>query len=67
MLKKMLLQIAKYGGAKIQGGKLFTTASPCELCSKSISVREKKNILIHVTHRIINKNIYFWLGEGKLK
>lgn len=28
------LQIAKYGGAKIQGGKLFTTASPCELCSK---------------------------------
>lgn len=28
------LQIAKYGGAKVQGGKLFTTASPCELCSK---------------------------------
>lgn len=28
------LQIAKYGGAEVQGGKLFTTASPCELCSK---------------------------------
>lgn len=28
------LQIAKYGGAAVQGGKLFTTASPCELCSK---------------------------------
>lgn len=28
------LQISKYGGASIQGGKLFTTASPCELCSK---------------------------------
>lgn len=28
------LQISKYGGAEIQGGKLFTTASPCELCSK---------------------------------
>ena len=28
------LQISKYGGAQIQGGKLFTTASPCELCSK---------------------------------
>ncbi|MCD7790673.1 MAG: hypothetical protein LUH55_09135 [Bacteroides thetaiotaomicron] len=28
------LQIAKYGGAEIRGGKLFTTASPCELCSK---------------------------------
>lgn len=28
------LQIAKYGGAGIEGGKLFSTASPCELCSK---------------------------------
>ena len=28
------LQIAKYGGEPIQGGFLFTTASPCELCSK---------------------------------
>lgn len=28
------LQIAKYGGTGIKGGKLFTTASPCELCAK---------------------------------
>lgn len=28
------LQIAKYGGIGIENGKLFTTASPCELCSK---------------------------------
>lgn len=28
------LQIAKYGGEPLQGGFLFTTASPCELCSK---------------------------------
>lgn len=28
------LQISKYGGQGIQGGKLFVTASPCELCSK---------------------------------
>jgi tRNA(Arg) A34 adenosine deaminase TadA len=28
------LQITKYGGTGIKGGKLFTTASPCELCSK---------------------------------
>lgn len=28
------LQIAKYGGQGILNGKLFTTASPCELCSK---------------------------------
>lgn len=28
------LQIAKYGTGGIHGGYLFTTASPCELCSK---------------------------------
>lgn len=28
------LQITKYGGMPIEKGKLFTTASPCELCSK---------------------------------
>jgi dCMP deaminase len=28
------LQISKYGGTGIKDGKLFTTASPCELCSK---------------------------------
>lgn len=28
------LQLVKYGGMAIKGGKLFTTASPCELCSK---------------------------------
>ncbi|GAA4361610.1 anti-phage dCTP deaminase [Hymenobacter saemangeumensis] len=28
------LQITKYGGEGIKGGRLFTTASPCELCSK---------------------------------
>lgn len=28
------LQLSKYGGVGIEGGKLFTTASPCELCAK---------------------------------
>lgn len=28
------LQITKYGGQGIKGGKLFVTSSPCELCSK---------------------------------
>lgn len=28
------LQASKYGGRGIEGGKLFTTASPCELCAK---------------------------------
>lgn len=29
-----MLQITKYGGQSVKGGNLFTTASPCELCSK---------------------------------
>lgn len=53
------LQIAKYGGAKIQGGKLFTTASPCELCSKkSISVRNKRNILYRSISRNFKKTYF---------
>ena len=28
------MQIIKYGGSGIEGGLLFTTASPCELCAK---------------------------------
>ncbi|MBB1369581.1 anti-phage dCTP deaminase [Pseudoalteromonas sp. SR45-4] len=28
------LQLAKYGSSGIEGGKLYTTASPCELCAK---------------------------------
>jgi dCMP deaminase len=28
------LQLSKYGGGGINNGLLFTTASPCELCSK---------------------------------
>jgi deoxycytidylate deaminase len=28
------LQLAKYGGDGIEGGNLYTTASPCELCAK---------------------------------
>lgn len=28
------LQLSKYGGGGIEGGVLFSTASPCELCSK---------------------------------
>ena len=31
------LQITKYGGQSILGGKLFSTASPCELCAKKAS------------------------------
>ncbi len=38
------LQISKYGGTGIEGGNLFTTASPCELCAKKAYQLGIKNI-----------------------
>lgn len=38
------LQIAKYGGEGLKKGRLFTTASPCELCSKKAFQLGIKNI-----------------------
>ncbi|RKT01628.1 cytidine/deoxycytidylate deaminase family protein [Chryseobacterium defluvii] len=39
-----MLQITKYGGQALKGGNLFTTASPCELCSKKAYQLGIKNI-----------------------
>ncbi|CAD0219903.1 hypothetical protein [Chryseobacterium sp. JV274] len=39
-----MLQITKYGGQPLRGGNLFTTASPCELCSKKAYQLGIKNI-----------------------
>ncbi|UMB61031.1 hypothetical protein MHL31_02235 [Lutibacter sp. A80] len=39
-----MLQISKYGGQPLMGGNLFTTASPCELCSKKAFQLGIKNI-----------------------
>lgn len=39
-----MLQITKYGGQGIKDGNLFTTASPCELCSKKAYQLGIKNI-----------------------
>lgn len=39
-----MLQITKYGGQALKGGNLFTTASPCELCSKKAFQLGIKNI-----------------------
>ncbi|CAN5506630.1 anti-phage dCTP deaminase [soil metagenome] len=38
------LQIVKQGGQGIEGGKLYTTASPCELCAKKAFQLGIKNI-----------------------
>lgn len=39
-----MLQISKYGGQGLKNGNLFTTASPCELCSKKAFQLGIKNI-----------------------
>ena len=58
------LQLAKYGGIGIKGGNLFTTASPCELCSKKAYQLGIRNIYyidpypgISVRHILSFKNI----------
>lgn len=38
------LQLAKYGSSGIEGGNLYTTASPCELCAKKAFQLGIKNI-----------------------
>lgn len=39
-----IMQIVKYGGEPLLGGNLFTTASPCELCSKKAFQLGVRNI-----------------------
>ena len=39
------LQLSKYGGIGVQGGKLYTTASPCELCAKKAYQLEVAEII----------------------
>lgn len=59
------LQIAKYGGEPVQGGFLFTTASPCELCSKkAYQLGIKKVIYIDPYPGISKEHI---LSSGALK
>ncbi len=59
------LQIAKYGGGAIEGGFLFTTASPCELCSKkAYQLGIKKVIYIDPYPGISKEHI---LSSGSLK
>lgn len=58
------LQISKYGGAKIQGGKLFTTASPCELCSKKAYQLGIKEIYYIDPYPGISKNHILTFGKN---
>ena len=59
------MQIAKYGGQKLSGGVLFTTASPCELCAKkAYQLGFKKIVYIDPYPGIATQHI---LSAGKNK
>lgn len=52
------LQIAKHGGVSINGGYLFSTASPCELCAKkSVQLGIKKIYYVDPYPGISNQHI----------
>ncbi len=71
-----MLQISKYGGQPLKGGKLYTTASPCELCSKKayqLGIKEifyidpypgiaKKQILKGGNNKDKNPKLYIYQG-----
>jgi len=57
------LQITKYGGGAIEGGKLFTTASPCELCSKKAYQLGIKDIVFIDPYPGISKDHILDAGE----
>lgn len=71
--ENVFLQISKYGGIGIKSGNLFTTASPCELCSKKAYQLGIKNIYyidpypgISVKHILSFKNTHGDMPEMHL-
>lgn len=59
------LQLAKYGSTGIKGGKLFTTASPCELCAKKAYQLGIKDIYYIDTYPGITIDHIFDCGVNK--
>ena len=60
-----MLQITKYGGQGIENGNLFTTASPCELCSKKAFQLGVKNIFYIDLYPGISRNHILEGGRKK--
>lgn len=58
------LQLAKYGGPGISGGKLYTTASPCELCAKKAYQLGIKEIVFIDPYPGIAKDHILEIGEN---
>lgn len=61
------LQIVKYGGPGIKGGILYTTASPCELCSKKAYQLGIKNIVYIDPYPGIAKDHILRIGTNSPK
>lgn len=59
------LQIAKYGGQAIDGGFLFTTASPCELCAKKAYQLGIKKVFYIDPYPGISKDHILGSGDRK--
>lgn len=59
------LQISKYGGMGIEGGNLFCTASPCELCSKKAFQLGIKKIYYIDPYPGISQTHILRFGKGK--
>lgn len=59
------LQLAKYGSQGINGGKLFTTASPCELCAKKAYQLGIKEIYYIDAYPGISKSHILECGDNK--
>ncbi|WP_160288812.1 anti-phage dCTP deaminase [Pseudomonas knackmussii] len=58
------LQLAKYGSSAIEGGKLFTTASPCELCAKKAYQLGVKEIVFIDPYPGIAKDHILSIGQN---
>lgn len=59
------LQVTKYGGQAIQGGKLYTTASPCELCAKKAYQLGIKDIIYIDPYPGIAKEHVITIGKSQ--
>lgn len=60
-----MLQISKHGGQPLDGGNLFTTASPCELCAKKAFQLGMKNIFYIDLYPGISKDHILQGGKGE--
>lgn len=59
------LQLSKYGGVGIVGGYLFSTASPCELCSKKAYQLGVSKVVYIDPYPGISREHIFGVGEEK--